>query len=345
MGRMEGSLARFIHQYLQLEKTLDYPAADLLRQSWAQEALYESLFADGAVRFSPPPRYRLRVLKELLQRIEASIDDWDEHGVSEDLMSSLTEMLAVRIPPETETVQQMDYVTYHLSLLPDPTEDPTPGVPANCITLRESRGLLAQAGATGFRTWEAGLHIGQYLCSEPGLVRGKRVLELGAGTGHTSVLCAKYLGAAKVIASDGSDEVLAGLADTVFLNGLQGSSVFVPKELVWGTALLGTEEEKWNGGEEVDVVLGSDITYDPTAIPALLATLDELFNLYPLVQVIISTAERNVKTLNTLLDGCRDAGMTVTWIDFDVPKPEEQQGPFYDTSVPIHIVNIKRNDA
>ena len=260
-------------------------------------------------------------------------------------MSAFSEMLAVPVPPEAETVQQMDYVTYYLSILPHSSSPDTANVFENCITLRESRWLLASAGATGYRTWEAGLHLGQYLCSEPSVVRGKRVLELGTGTGYISVLCAKYLGAAKVVASDGAEGVLSGLADTMFLNGLQGSNVFVPKELVWGGALVGTEEAEWNGGEEIDVVLGSDVTYDTRAIPALIGTLDELFNLYPRVQVLICTAERNIATLNTLLDLCRAADMAVQWIAFPTPTREEQQGPFYDASVPIHIVEIRRSGA
>lgn len=79
MGGMEGSLARFCHQYLQLEKTLDYPPPELLRQSQVQETLYEILFADGAVPFPPPHRHRLKTLKELVRRVEDSIDDWDQY--------------------------------------------------------------------------------------------------------------------------------------------------------------------------------------------------------------------------------------------------------------------------
>lgn len=75
---LDGPLGRFCHQYLQLEMNPDYPDADLLRQSSVQEALYENLFADGAVPFPPPHRYRLRILKELLSRIEKSINDWEE---------------------------------------------------------------------------------------------------------------------------------------------------------------------------------------------------------------------------------------------------------------------------
>jgi hypothetical protein len=75
----EDSLARFCHQYLQLEKDLDYPGPDLLREESVQDSLYKNLFAEGAVPRPTPQRYHLRVLKELLRRIEASIDDWDKH--------------------------------------------------------------------------------------------------------------------------------------------------------------------------------------------------------------------------------------------------------------------------
>lgn len=258
-------------------------------------------------------------------------------------MESFAEMLAIPLPSDTEaTEKETDYVTYHLSLLPHTTTDGAPRVLENCITLLESRRLIASAGATGFRTWEAGLHLGQYLSSNPDLIRGKNVLELGTGTGYVSVLCAKYLGASRVVASDGSEDVLNGLSDTAFLNGLQGSQVLIPKELMWGNALVGTEEEKWDGGNEVDVVLGADITYDTRAMPALIATLDELFGLYPKVQVLICTAERNIETLRTLLEQCKGAGMETSSVEFPLPKAEEQLGPFYDTSVPIHIVEIRR---
>lgn len=72
-------LDRFCRQYLQLEAHLDYPDGSVLREEEVQERLYLSLFAPGAVSHPPPPRYELRVLKELVARIEAAIEDWDEH--------------------------------------------------------------------------------------------------------------------------------------------------------------------------------------------------------------------------------------------------------------------------
>ena len=48
---------------------------------------------------------------------------------------------------------------------------------------------IAAAGTMGLRTWEAALHLGQYLCTNPELVRNKRVLELGTWTGYLAILC------------------------------------------------------------------------------------------------------------------------------------------------------------
>lgn len=74
-------IRRFCFQFLQQEKLdrLDFPSTKLLRDSDAQEALCGLLFEEGALEHPPPRRYQLKTLKELLTRIEASIDDWDKY--------------------------------------------------------------------------------------------------------------------------------------------------------------------------------------------------------------------------------------------------------------------------
>ncbi|CAM1509397.1 Fc.00g031360.m01.CDS01 [Cosmosporella sp. VM-42] len=329
---------RFCHQYLQLEAELDFPEFSSLKTSEVQDALYARLFADGAVQHEPPPRYQLRVLKELMSRVEASIDDWDEYGISDDLMSTLCVLLATPLPPEVISIQQKCYVSYHLSGLSDmdPVNEPQ-------ITLLENRSLISAGGTTGLRTWEAGLHLGTYLCQNASIVKGKRVLELGAGTGLISILCANFLGSTHVIASDGADDVINNLPEAFFLNHLQNSSRIKPMELKWGHALMGTEEEKWNGGQPVDVVLGADITYDHRASPALVATLLDLFSLYPTVEVYIASTQRNEKTSRVFLDKCQENGLLVEDLQYEVPKREMQEGPFYDDKVAIRICRVSRS--
>lgn len=248
-------------------------------------------------------------------------------------MASLSMIIAQPLPPEAEEAQQKCYVNYSLSLLQSADETAS-------ITLLENRFLIAASGTTGLRTWEAALHMGQFLCENKSLVHQKRILELGAGTGYLSILCSRHLGATHVIASDGSDDVVNNLPDNLFLNSLQESENITPMDLKWGHALLGTEEQKWNGGRPVDVVIGADITYDKSVIPSLISTLEELFDLYPSVDVYISATQRNADTFQVFLDRCREAGLLPVDMECRVPNRIQQDGPFYNDMVNILIYRI-----
>ncbi|KAK6201948.1 hypothetical protein LQW54_009161 [Pestalotiopsis sp. IQ-011] len=331
------SVVRFCRQFLQLEHELDFPEPKFLREERVQTALFDRLFADGATAYPPPPRYQLRVLKELVSRIENSIEDWDQHDVSDDLMGRLAESLASPVPSEFDAAQQKSYVTYALPLL---GEESSAAASAPQITLLETRDLISAAGTTGLRTWEAALHLGQFLCENPSLVQGKGVLELGAGTGYVSILCAKYLSPGQVIASDGSDDVVNNLPENFFVNGLQDSGLITAMDLKWGHALIGTEEAAWNAGRPIDVVLGADVTYDESVIPSLVAVVEELFGLYPSVKVIIAATERNRKTYDSFLRVCEQRRFGIHQADYALPPRKSQNGPFYNDQVPIRICEI-----
>jgi predicted nicotinamide N-methyase len=259
-------------------------------------------------------------------------------GISDDLMSRLSVLLSSSLPSEAVAVQQKSYVTYTLSSLFDSSASPP------MITLLESRNLLAAAGTTGFRTWDACLHLGSYLsspkCSVP--IANKTILELGAGTGYLSILCAKYLGASHVTATDGADTVVSEMGTNFYLNELQDESRITAKELQWGYPLLGGEQIEWNSGRKIDVVLGADVTYDETAHPALVATFGELEELYPGVVIVIAATVRNEKTFEKFLKSCNGNGFVVQDIQFPVQKPEVQAGPFYTEGILIQLFCIMK---
>src|SRR5436305_14888831 len=77
-------LDRFRRQYLQLVDfhSVDFPSSRYLKDISFQAVLFSDVFADGALAYSPPYRYQLRVLKELIVRIERSMTDPDEVGLS-----------------------------------------------------------------------------------------------------------------------------------------------------------------------------------------------------------------------------------------------------------------------
>jgi predicted nicotinamide N-methyase len=129
------------------------------------------------------------------------------------------------------------------------------------ITTLESRSVIASAGTTGRRTWEAALHLAKYLVeSGSGHVRGKKVLELGAGTGLVSILCARWLGARHVTATDGDDSVVEDLQKNIFLNGLDDQGTIYAKQLRWGRVI---DEDEGGSSPDYDVVLGADIVSRP----------------------------------------------------------------------------------
>ena len=235
-------------------------------------------------------------------------------------MNSLSSLLSSRVPSEADSAQQKSFVTYTLSSLPSISE----GIPT--ITLHEARNLVAAASTTGLRTWEAALHLGNYLCTHATVfVQGKSILELGAGTGYISVLCSRHLGASHVLSTDGSDDVVASLSTNFYLNDLQDETTIEGKELKWGQALLGGEHPQWNAGRQIDLVLGADLTYDESAIPALISTFGEVFDLYPRVEIIIAATVRNPTTFERFLETCRGNRYVVQEVEFGIPREDVQR--------------------
>lgn len=266
--------------------------------------------------------------------------------VSDQIMGRIGHLVSVPRVPEADEVQIKSLVTYTLSLLQPPVQ----------IDILENRSLIAAGGTTGLRTWEAALHLGQFLCRNRNLVTSKRVLELGAGTGYLSILCAKHLGAAHVIASDGSEDVVDNLADNFYANdvpwGYNTSSevIISPKLLKWGHVLIGTEEAEWNAGRKIDLVVGADIIYDHKAIPSLVATLSELLDLYPAAEIVIAATQRNMATLDAFWSACLQNRLKVNELDFSIGQILENGGepgqyhtplsPFYPSNTPIRIFHL-----
>lgn len=260
-------------------------------------------------------------------------------------MDRIGELMSIPQVPGPIEAQQKFIVSYRLSFLQKPV----------MIDILENRTLIAAGGTTGFRTWEAALHLGQFLCANSDLVSGKRILELGAGTGYLSILCGKHLAAAHVTASDGSEEVVDNLADNFALNDVHWShnpatdATVRPRLLKWGHALVGTEESDWNGGRQVDLIIGADITYDQRANPALVSTLKDLLDHFSDADIVITAIERNETTLNIFQELCSQTQLHVEEVGFSVDTAHKEMcgkdvlTPFYSAIAPIHIFRISKS--
>ena len=172
--------------------------------------------------------------------------------ISDSLITSLTQILAQPLISASTAAQQKCHVTYTVPLS-------TLGAPA--ITLLEARSLLASSGTTGLRTWEAALFLGAYLFSPQGRqhVQNKEILELGAGTGFLSILCAKHLEAKRVLATDGSVEVIDDLQSNICLNCLERTQIVDTAMLKWGQILDDDILKAHNENRSCDLILGADV--------------------------------------------------------------------------------------
>lgn len=176
-------------------------------------------------------------------------------------MSTLPDLMFAPLPDETTAAQQKNWVTYTLISSSAQSIHQETG-----LKLLENRSVISGGGTTGLRTWEAALHLGAYLLSSPEastLVKGKRVLELGAGTGLLGLMCAGHLGAKQVIATDGDEGVIEALKENASCNELVSQTAF--RQLWWGRALKGSWLVQELASYDCDLVIGADVVRLPRA--------------------------------------------------------------------------------
>jgi predicted nicotinamide N-methyase len=173
----------------------------------------------------------------------------------------MSSLLFSSFPSEADSAQQKAYVTY--SFPHRSTDDSTSH--ERTVTLLEARSVISSSGTTGLRTWEAALLLGSYFASTDGQssIRGKRMFELGAGTGMLSILCAKHIGIAGIVATDGDEAVVDTIKTNCFLNGLDvddtSHCAVRTAALKWGRPIEATTFQEDYGMETPEVVVGADV--------------------------------------------------------------------------------------
>ena len=124
--------------------------------------------------------------------------------------------------------------------------------------------------------WESARLMASVLAENPNIVAGKRVLELGCGSGGICSMIA-VRDADLVVATDGDGFTLDILTKNVASN-IEPSLLtkLTTKKLEWGNKehIECIKEVVSNRG--FDVIIGTDVTYIPDAILPLFATAKEL---------------------------------------------------------------------
>jgi len=215
-------------------------------------------------------------------------------------------------------------------------------------TVLESHTTIAKSGTTGFRTWFASYVLSQYLIMHPELIISKRVLELGSGVGFLGIIVATLqqlsktanvrltnLSSGSLWLTDVNDEVLTRCRDNLNLPCNMSSSHpdLNYLKLDWSTSIDTSESSSVFAALihqkiEPDIILGADVAFDPSVIPALVRTLKialQTFDNTPWKQpnfALIALMIRNKDTFEQFLNHTRESALHLEDLElgFHVPS-------------------------
>jgi len=185
-------------------------------------------------------------------------------------------------------------------------EDPEEATSPTSTTIRlDIRGYKTGSDqvweSTGLTLWKASRYLCDYTIRRASDLRGKRVLELGAGLGLNGIL-AHRLGARSVVVTDGDSDAMIELRRNIASNRRRrrppGPSSVSAAQLIWGEesarafleretttiANASSDDDDEGGGSSASassssrfsIVLASDVVYAPQVIDPLFETVDAL---------------------------------------------------------------------
>lgn len=153
--------------------------------------------------------------------------------------------------------------------------------------------------STGSAVWGGGVTLVNYMDSLGSEYwQGKRVLELGTGSGLASITAAK-LGAATALATDRDPAVLTLATENAGLN-FANRGAFGTAEYSWGDPPpVAAGSNAW------DVVIGADLTYNRDGWPYLVQAFKTIR-----APALLSASERRPNELASLEDYLMESGLT-----------------------------------
>jgi predicted nicotinamide N-methyase len=230
------------------------------------------------------------------------MSQWNnERGPSRRYLQSLTKRFVKSIEIEEPSIESDELMTLMFLIVSTFNSDSIPGANESCYLAFQTRAanvqrlrirIFPQHNDVALRLWEAGATLAEYLLRDPCLVKGKRVVELGAGVGLTGLVAAGCCGASSVCLTDYTDASLDNLRHNVSINRewlheqrkgkvVQDENISVGY-LDWST--YGDESSRqlearlqlddrplpsYKALSEADVLIAADVAYDWSVIGCL----------------------------------------------------------------------------
>jgi len=287
---------KIVQSFFQWKK-VEFPKGLEASLDWQMTLFKATVGSDIAKQFPVEREYCLRFCKNLIEFCQESGEE-----IYEEYYDTVGEMVSG--VPSTDY-----YKTYFLSSdLP--------------VSVRESRALISD-GTTGLTSWAAGQYLAGWLDSQEDKVRnmmeGKKVVELGAGSGMTGLFAVKrWKGVSEYSFTDCHGKVLDNMAHNIKKNCADWTVVREdPLEMVSekGTVArvveLNWEEFTRSTELEADTILGADLVFDPCLLPSLVKTLTILIERRVGCQAVLVSCVRNQDTWQLFLHLIGQAGLSV----------------------------------
>lgn len=169
--------------------------------SWDEQKLLinETVSLQQVQRYPLDVNYVIRFLRHVIDSLEKQQLD-----VHDDFYTILCDL-------QSKSNDNSEYSYKHYQILNEDRKD------LATVILKENRNKISQ-GTTGLNVWESALAISDWAIQNKHLFRGKNVLELGAGTGLSSLIIGKCCSPKMIQISDGNDNVIKNLEENVSNN-------------------------------------------------------------------------------------------------------------------------------
>ncbi|XP_050668061.1 putative uncharacterized protein DDB_G0277003 [Leptidea sinapis] len=179
---------------------------------------------------------------------------------------------------------------------------------SNIVTMRETKNMVVN-GTTGMKTWEAAVIMADWILCFKNLFKNKRVLELGSGLGFTSIILAKFCDILSLVLTDCHDDVLLNICKNVIINFPDSIQIKEDESIAYKiqNKILEVKKLDWYYADEYpvedvpDIIVGTDIVYDPSIIKALCNVLQIFFKKNSNLCVYIACVIRNESTFKLFL--------------------------------------------
>ena len=185
----------------------------------------------------------------------------------------------------------------------------------------------ADKDETGHVAWQAMPVLCHFILSSEGqaLLKGSRVLELGAGIGVPGILAGRTC--AELVLTDSNDAVVERLRRNIELNRsdiMCGHDATRVANVLWGADAFPSAATA--APRSVDVVLGSDVVYSATSARTLLETADFLMA-DPNGVLVLAYIPRWPSVDRALHDAIDNAGLAATTVPLSSFLPTNETSP------------------